>query len=93
MNHLNKELETEVKQLIINAADLEQMTPDDIQNDITIFGEGLGLDSIDVLEVVVELEKQYGLKIRNNESGKLILKNINSICEAISEHHSKNKRD
>ncbi|MEM7051349.1 MAG: phosphopantetheine-binding protein [Acidobacteriota bacterium] len=57
----------QVKQLIIDSLNLEGMTPDMIGDDDVLFGEGLGLDSVDALELVVAMEKAYGIKIRSDE--------------------------
>ena len=54
-------LETEIKQLIINALDLEDIAPADIDTTAPLFGEGLGLDSIDALELGVAIKKKYGI--------------------------------
>ena len=55
----------ELKKKIIEALNLEEMTPDDIDADAPLFGEGLGLDSIDALELIVLIEKNYGIKLGN----------------------------
>ena len=57
-----EELILELKEQIIKALNLEEMTPEDIETDAPLFGEGLGLDSIDALELIVLLEKKYGIK-------------------------------
>ena len=57
------DLEAEIKRLIISALKLEDLTPDDIATDEPLFGDGLGLDSIDGLEMGIALRKAYGLKI------------------------------
>ncbi|XZG71022.1 phosphopantetheine-binding protein [Chitinibacteraceae bacterium HSL-7] len=57
------ELIDEIKQLIIESLNLEDITPADIDADAPLFGEGLGLDSIDALELGVALQKRYGLKL------------------------------
>lgn len=63
-------LRLEIKTLIINALDLEDMSPEDIDNDAPLFeAEGLGLDSIDALEIGVALRKRYKLQIEANGSG------------------------
>lgn len=54
-------LENEVKALIIEALNLEDMTPDDIETDAPLFGEGLGLDSIDALELGLAVKKRFGV--------------------------------
>lgn len=58
-----KKIEDEIKQLIINSLNLEEMSVDDIKSEEALFGEGLGLDSIDALEVGMALQKKYNLKI------------------------------
>ena len=56
-----------LKELIVTRLHLEGISPDDIGDDEQLFGDGLGLDSVDALELVVALEKEYGLKIRSQE--------------------------
>ena len=56
-------LQLEIKQLIIDALGLEDMTTDDIDADATLFGDGLGLDSVDALELGLALQKRFGIKI------------------------------
>jgi acyl carrier protein len=60
---VDTELELEIKRLIISTLDLEDLTPDDIDSDVPLFGNGLGLDSIDALELGVALQKRYGITI------------------------------
>ena len=81
--------QTELKKKIINALNLEEMTPDDIDTDDALFGEGLGLDSIDALELIVLMEKDYGIKLANPAEGKAIFKSIRSIAEYVSNHRTK----
>ncbi|WLG95409.1 phosphopantetheine-binding protein [Pseudomonas sp. FP198] len=57
------DLHRDIKQLIIDALGLEDITVDDIGDDQTLFGEGLGLDSVDALELGLAIQKQYGIKI------------------------------
>ena len=54
---------TELKVKIIEILNLEDVTVEDIKNDVSLFGDGLGLDSIDALELIVLLDKEYGIKI------------------------------
>lgn len=84
-----KKLELELKQEIIKALNLEDMTPDDIETDAPLFGEGLGLDSIDVLEIIVLLEKKYGIKLANPAEGKGIFKSIATIADYVSRNRKK----
>lgn len=84
-----EELELELKQEIIKALNLEDMTPDDIETDAPLFGEGLGLDSIDVLEIIVLLEKKYGIKLANPAEGKGIFKSIATIADYVNRNRKK----
>lgn len=79
----------ELKQQIIEALNLEDITPTDIQDDAPLFGEGLGLDSIDALELFVLLDKQYGIKLKDKEEGKKVFRSVNSMAAYIEEHRTK----
>ena len=69
---------------IIAQLHFEDMTPDDIDADAPLFGpDGLGLDSIDALELILILEKNYGLKITDMEKGKQVLHSVKSMAEYI----------
>jgi acyl carrier protein len=57
------ELESEIKKMLVEALKLEDLSPEEIASDEPLFGEGLGLDSIDALEIGVALRKRYGIKI------------------------------
>ena len=83
------ELVLELKELIIEALNLEEMTPADIENDAPLLGEGLGLDSIDALELIVLLEKNYGIRLANPSEGKAIFKSINTIAEYVEKNRKK----
>lgn len=84
-----EELINTLKSQIIQALNLEEMTPEDIDNDAPLFGDGLGLDSIDALELIVILEKNYGIKLASPAEGKEIFKSINCIAEYISKNRTK----
>lgn len=84
-----EELINTLKAQIIDALNLEGMTPDDIDNDAPLFGEGLCLDSIDALELIVILDKHYGIKLASPAEGKVIFKSIDTIAEYIQEHRTK----
>ena len=79
----------ELKQQIIEALNLEDITPSDIQDDAPLFGEGLGLDSIDALELFVLLDKQYGIKLKDKEEGKQVFRSVNSMAAYIEAHRTK----
>ena len=80
------ELILKLKKEVIEQLNLEDITPDDIDADSALFGEGLGLDSIDALELIVLLEKNYGIKIDDPKDGKKIFFSIRSMAEYITEH-------
>ena len=82
-------LKNQLKAHIIEALNLEDLQPEDIQNDQPLFGEGLGLDSIDALELIVLLDKQYGIKLSNPKEGKAIFQSIDSMAEYIAAHRTK----
>ena len=73
----------ELKKLIIGTLKLEDIAPGDIEDDGPLFGEGLGLDSIDALELVVALEKTYGVFIPDSEVGKKVFRSVNALAEFV----------
>lgn len=81
-------LKNELKEQIIEALNLEDMTPADIEDAAPLFGEGLGLDSIDALELIMILDKNYGIKFATKEESKLALKSIDAMAEYITSHRS-----
>lgn len=80
----------ELKLKVIDALNLEGMKPEDISDDAPLFGDdGLGLDSIDVLELIVLLEKNYGIKITNPKEGKAVFRSIAVMADYVKEHRTK----
>ena len=90
-----EELIKQLKEQIIEALNLEEMTPGDIDNEAALFAspseaeEGLGLDSIDALELIVLMEKNYGIKLANADEGKEIFKSVKVMAKYINEHRTK----
>jgi acyl carrier protein len=84
-----EELILELKQEIIKVLNLEGITPADIADDSELFGEGLGLDSIDALELIVLLEKNYGIKLKDPAQGKEIFKSIRTMADYVAAHRIK----
>lgn len=85
-----EELINELKKEIIAALNLEEMTPNDIAGNDALFGdEGLGLDSIDALELIVLLEKKYGIKLANPSEGKEIFKSVATIADYVAKNRKK----
>ncbi len=80
------ELKEQLKAQIIEQLNLENLTPADIKNDMPLFGEELGLDSIDALEFIVLLEQNYGLKITNPSEGKDIFFSVDSLAAFIEKN-------
>ena len=78
-----EELIEKLKKQIITQLNLEDVNPDSISADDALFGEGLGLDSIDALELIVLIEKEYGIKIENPNEGRKIFNTIRTLAEYI----------
>jgi len=84
-----EELILELKQEVIKTLNLEDMTPDDIDAHAPLFGDGLGLDSIDALELIVLLEKKYGIKLASPAEGKAIFKSVATMADYVAKHRTK----
>ena len=84
-----EELILELKKQIIEVLNLEEMQPEDIDAEAPLFGEGLGLDSIDAVELIVMMEKQYGIKLKDPKEGKEIFKSVATMAEYISLNRKK----
>ncbi len=85
-----EQLKQELKASLIDALNLEDMIPEEIDNAAPLFGdEGLGLDSIDALEIILILERNYGIRIANPKEGKEIFYSINTLADYISSNRSK----
>ena len=82
-------LRQELKGKIIEVLNLEDVTVADINDDDSLFGEGLGLDSIDALELIVMLDKDYGIKLTDPKEGKNIFRSIDAMADYISAHRTK----
>jgi acyl carrier protein len=83
-----EQLKKEIKELIVEVLSLDDVVPDEIGDDEPLFVEGLGLDSIDALELSLAIEKRYGIKIRNEELGAKVLYSIETIAAHITENAS-----
>ncbi len=83
-------LEKEIKGLIIEALMLEDTTPEDIETAEPLFNAGLGLDSIDALELAIVLESRYGIKLdEDSEENQEIFASVRSLATLVSENRSK----
>ena len=87
---MNKtELKEQLKSQIIHFLNLTDLTPADIKDDEPLFGDGLGLDSIDSLELVVLLKREYGITIQDPREGRKVLVDVNTLADYIEEHAKK----
>ena len=84
-----KELILDLKNQIIEVLNLEDVKPEDIDENAPLFGEGLGLDSIDALELIVLMEKNYGIKLNSAAEGKDVFKSVKVMAEYIQAHRTK----
>ncbi len=82
-------LKQELKERIISVLNLEDIKTDDIKDDSALFGDGLGLDSIDALELIVMLDKNYGIKLVDPKEGKKIFQSIDTMATYITANRTK----
>lgn len=80
------DLKQRVKEMIIQRLKLEGMAPDQIEDGAPLFGEGLGLDSIDALELVLGIEQTFGVKIEDEAAGLKAFKSVDALTDFIREH-------
>ncbi|HDZ14378.1 hypothetical protein LCGC14_1674560 [marine sediment metagenome] len=83
------ELKQELKEKIIEQLNLEDVAVEEIKDTDPLFGEGLGLDSIDALELIVMLDKDYGIKLDDPKQGKTIFESVETMAGYISKHRSR----
>jgi len=82
---MNADLRQKIKELLIERLKFEDMTPEDISDDEPLFAGGLGLDSIDALEIVVMLESEFGVKVKNETSAREHFKSVASLAGFVEE--------
>jgi len=83
------ELKKQLKKQIVEFLNLTSVNPDDIKDDEALFGEGLGLDSIDSIELIVLLSREYGITIQDPKEGRKILVDINTMVDYIEKNRTK----
>ena len=84
------DLQREVAELMIECLNLEEITADEITPDAPLYGEGLGLDSIDVLEVALVVSKRYGLQLRaDNANNQHIFSSLRSLSDYIADQRTR----
>lgn len=79
-------LKEDIKAQLIEQLNLAELSVEDIEDDAPLFGDGLGLDSIDALELIVLLDNYYNIKIENPEHGKEIFQSVNSLADYIEKN-------
>lgn len=84
-----EDLVLELKKDIIESLNLEDVKPEDIDADEPLFGSGLRLDSIDALELIVLLERKYGIKLKDPNKGKEVFKSVNVMAQFITDNRTK----
>ena len=83
------QLKEQLKKQIVEFLNLLSVKPEDIKDDEPLFGEGLGLDSIDSIELIVLLNREYGVVIEDPKEGRKVLVDINTMADYIEKHRTK----
>lgn len=83
------QLKLQLKEQIVKFLNLLSVKPEDIKDDEPLFGEGLGLDSIDSIELIVLLGREYGIDIKDPKEGRKVLVDINTMVDYIEKHRTK----
>ncbi|WP_295938489.1 phosphopantetheine-binding protein [uncultured Alistipes sp.] len=86
---MKDQLVQELKEAIIEALNLEEIQPGDIDPAAPLFREGLGLDSIDALEIIIILDKKYGIKMANPAESKAVFYSVNTLADFVAKNRTK----
>lgn len=90
MTNASRELKLEVKNLILNTLSLNDINPEDIDNEKPIFGGGnaLTLDSVDAIEIIMAIQREYGFRIADQQIAREVIRSVNSIAKFISDQRN-----
>mgnify|MGYP006284161645 FL=1 len=78
-------LSEEIKRIIAEEMNIEGLRPEEIDDDAPLFGEGLGLDSLDAIELVLLVKMRFGVEIRNAEEGRLAFRSVSVLADYVRE--------
>ena len=79
------EIKEKLKVLLVEQLSLEDVTPEEIKDDMELFGEGLGLDSLDAVEIVVLLQRNFNLEVKDMEKSREVFRSVNTLADYIYE--------
>ena len=79
------EIREQLKVQLVDQLSLEDVTPEEIENDAPLFGEGLGLDSLDAVEIVVLLQRHFGLEVKDMEKSREVFQSVNTLADFVYE--------
>lgn len=83
------QIRKDLKEMLVRDLSLEDVKPEEIKDDEPLFGEGLGLDSLDAVEIVVLLQRNFGLEVKNMEQGKEIFRSVETLANFVHENKKK----
>jgi len=83
-----QKLKSDIKELIVRSLMLEEVKPAEIEDSAPLFGEGLGLDSVDALELAIEIERSFNVTIPDDEDNRKIFTSVDSLANYITEHRA-----
>jgi acyl carrier protein len=82
------ELKAQLKRTLVTELNLEDIAPEDVDDNAPLFGDGLGLDSLDAVEIVVLVQRAFGVEIRNMDEGRQAFQSITALAEFIAAHRA-----